>query len=113
MVKLYLEGIECRERQDLLWDDEPYLLIAGKRIDLGTMGNNPSKKNTAKDLRHESAIQFDGQIIITLMEQDMGIDADDDCGSLTISADLVGRGQQQYQFTGAGAHYVLYYRVDQ
>ena len=111
MAKLYLERIDCKERQDLFWDDEPYLMIADKRINLGFMDSNPTKKNTSKDLHHHPAIEFAETITLTLMEQDLGPDADDNCGVLAISADLAGQGQQQHHFTGSGAHYILYYRV--
>jgi hypothetical protein len=67
------------------------------------------KSGATLSLRSIQPMGFSDEIDVTLMEKDVG--RDDRLGSGTITADQLGLGEQQFEWTEAGCHYQLIYEV--
>lgn len=103
MVKLKLLDLRCIKHQEI-GGDEPYLKVRNNKV----WSAEDVKAGTVVSLRSLQAFSFTDTIDIALMEKDFR----DDCfGTATITADQVGQGQQEINFTEEGAHYQLIYEV--
>jgi hypothetical protein len=64
------------------------------------------------DLSGLNPILFTRKCRIDLYDQDAGwIDDDDHLGTTYARANMAGKGEQEFDFTGDGAHYTLIYEV--
>jgi hypothetical protein len=105
MVKLKLLDLRCIKNQEI-GGDEPYLKVRNNKV----WSADDMKAGATVSLRSLQAFSFTDTIDIALMEKDFR----DDClGTATITADAVGQGQQEVNFTEEGAHYQLIYEVIQ
>lgn len=103
MPKLKLLDIRCVRNQEM-GGDEPYLKVRNNKV----WSSEDMKAGMVVSLRSIAAISFKDEVDIALMEKDWR----DDClGTATVTADLVGQGQQEVNFTEEGAHYQLIYEV--
>jgi hypothetical protein len=103
MVKLKLLDLRCIKNQEI-GGDEPYLKVRNNKV----WSADDMKSGAVVSLRSLQSFSFTDTIDITLMEKDFR----DDClGTATITADAVGQGQQEINFTEDGAHYQLIYEV--
>lgn len=103
MVKLKLLDLRCIKNQEI-GGDEPYLKVRNNKV----WSADDMKAGATVSLRSLQAFSFTDTIDIALMEKDFR----DDClGTATITADAVGQGQQEINFTEEGAHYQLIYEV--
>lgn len=103
MVKLKLLDLRCIKNQEI-GGDEPYLKVRNNKV----WSADDMKAGATVSLRSLQAFSFTDTIDLALMEKDFR----DDClGTATITADAVGQGQQEINFTEEGAHYQLIYEV--
>ena len=103
MVKLKLLDLRCIKNQEI-GGDEPYLKVRNNKV----WSADDMKSGAVVSLRSLQAFSFTDTIDLALMEKDFR----DDClGTATITADAVGQGQQEINFTEEGAHYQLIYEV--
>ncbi|MFV8752919.1 FHA domain-containing protein [Nannocystaceae bacterium ST9] len=104
MVKLRLLDIRCVRQQEV-GGDEPFLLVRKNKV----WSHDNMKSGVTFSLRNIQPMGFADEIDVTLMEKDVG--RDDRLGSGTITADQLGKGEQQFEWTEAGCHYQLIYEV--
>jgi hypothetical protein len=104
MVKLRLLDIRCVKQQEV-GGDEPFLMVRKKKV----WSHDNMHSGTTFSLRTIQPLAFSDEIDITLMEKDVG--RDDRLGSGTVTADQLGKGEQQFEWTEAGCHYQLIYEV--
>ena len=108
MLDLRLISLVCHGTEDWTGADETYLLAAGRRV----WGPNSMNDNDVADLTGIPHQQFRSKIRIDLYDKDAGfVDDDDHLGRTYARASQAGKGEQEHDFTGDGAHYTLTYEV--
>ncbi len=103
-AQLRLLDLRCIKQQEF-GGDEPFLLVRGNKV----WSHDNMKSGMSISLRGLATFPFGDEIEVTLMEKDSG--RDDRLGSGTISAELLARGEQQFDWDEAGCHYQLLYEV--
>lgn len=108
MAQLRLISLVCHGTEDWTGADETYLLIAGRRV----WGPESMNDSDVEDLTRVSPIRFRRKARIDLYDQDAGwVDDDDHLGRTYAYATDAGKGEQEHDFKGDGAHYTLTYEV--
>jgi uncharacterized tellurite resistance protein B-like protein len=105
MVRLHLIDIRCVKQQEM-GGDEPYLMVRKNKV----WTHEGMKSGMTVSLRSLPVVSFTDNIDITLMEKER-FGRDDVLGGGAITADQVGKGEQQFEFTEKGCHYQLVYEV--
>jgi hypothetical protein len=86
--------------------DEAYLLVNGQQV----WGAQSINDREGRPINKE--VDFSTFAEIKLYDRDTGIfDKDDHLGTVNVSKDLAGKGEQQGKFTLDGVNYTLYYEV--
>ena len=113
MPRLKLISIVCKDQQDWLGGDEPYLLVNGKRV--WQAEGVGSGAELSLETVHE--IRFFSTAKVELYEQDAEAAeeeksaSDDKLGEWQVGENLIGKGEQALDFKGQGGHYVLKFFV--
>jgi len=82
------------------------LLVNGQQV----WGDQSINDREGRPINKE--VDFSTSAEIKLYDRDTGIfDKDDHLGTVNVSKDLAGKGEQQGKFTLDGANYTLYYEV--
>ena len=105
MVRLHLIDIRCVKQQEL-GGDEPYLMVRKNKV----WSKDGMKSGMTISLRSLAPVSFTDNIDITLMEKEK-FGRDDVLGGGHITADQLGKGEQQFEFREKGCHYQLVYEV--
>jgi hypothetical protein len=107
MSKLKLLELRCNESEDS-GGDEAYITVDGKKV----WSTDNIENGESVSLRSVKAIDFGGEVTVALWDKDTGLfDSDDNLGEFTVSADLEGEDEQEYNFKGDGVSYLLVYKV--
>ena len=106
MTTLKIKSLYCETTEDNSGPDEAYLVVNGEQV-WGAQSINDREPRPI-----DIEIDFSTSAEIKLYDEDTGIfDKDDHLGTVTVTADLAGQGEQQGMFTEDGANYTLYYEV--
>jgi uncharacterized tellurite resistance protein B-like protein len=105
MVRLHLIDIRCVKQQEM-GGDEPYLMVRKNKV----WSHEGMKSGMTVSLRSVPTASFTDNIDITLMEKER-FGRDDVLGGGAITADQLGKGEQQFEFREKGCHYQLVYEV--
>jgi uncharacterized tellurite resistance protein B-like protein len=105
MVRLHLIDIRCVKQQEM-GGDEPYLMVRKNKV----WSHEGMKSGMVVSLRSLPPVSFADNIDVTLMEKER-FGRDDQLGGGAITADQLGKGEQQFEFTEKGCHYQLVYEV--
>lgn len=105
MVRLHLIDIRCVKQQEM-GGDEPYLMVRKNKV----WSHEGMKSGMTMSLRSLPPVSFADNIDVTLMEKER-FGRDDVLGGGAITADQLGKGEQQFEFTEKGCHYQLVYEV--
>jgi uncharacterized tellurite resistance protein B-like protein len=105
MVRLHLIDIRCVKQQEM-GGDEPYLMVRKNKV----WSHDGMKSGMTMSLRSLPPVSFQDEIDVTLMEHER-IGRDDVLGGGAITADQLGKGEQQFDFQEKGCHYQLVYEI--
>jgi uncharacterized tellurite resistance protein B-like protein len=105
LVRLHLIDIRCVKQQEM-GGDEPYLMVRKNKV----WSHEGMKSGMTVSLRSLQTVSFNDNIDVTLMEKER-FGRDDVLGAGAITADQVGKGEQQFEFREKGCHYQLVYEV--
>lgn len=107
MSKLKLLELRCNESEDS-GGDEAYITVEGKKV----WSTENIEDGESVSLRSVKAIGFEDEVTVALWDEDSGLfDSDDNLGEFVVSEDLEGEDEQEYNFKGDGADYLLIYKV--
>ena len=99
-----LQRIVCHDQNEVR--DEPYITINGKRVWSATKVEAGQTREINQD--H----QFISRAVVKLYEHDLGhgswLDPDDFLGQQEITAAYIDKGELEFHFIGAGAHYSIW-----
>lgn len=99
-----LQRIVCHDQNEVL--DEPYITINGKRVWDATK----VKAGQTREINQDH--QFISRAVVKLYEHDLGrgnwFDPDDFLGQQEITAAYIDKGELEFHFIGAGAHYSIW-----
>ena len=105
MVRLHLIDIRCVKQQEM-GGDEPYLMVRKNKV----WSHEGMKSGMTVSLRSLPIVSFTDTIDVTLMEKER-FGRDDVLGGGAITADQLGKGEQQFEFREKGCHYQLVYEI--
>lgn len=113
MPRLRLVSIACKDEQDWLGSDEPFLTVGGK------LAWQAKDVDAGESLCLEGLpeVPFFAHTQVVLYESDHELVENEDLakhdkiGEWTVHEQLVGRGEQTLDFVGNGAHYTLKFLI--
>ncbi|MBD1891578.1 hypothetical protein [Coleofasciculus sp. FACHB-SPT9] len=115
MATLTLKTLYCQETEDWTGSDEPYLRVNGQTVWQGALNDQkdaPLFNEKTADPNDFLAFDFSGQATIKLFDADAGwFDDDDFLGSIQVTNQDIGLGDQTKPFNLDGAYYELTYEV--
>jgi len=113
MARLKLISITCKDEQDWLGSDEPFLTL-GNKVIWQAHGVDAGEALCMEGL---AEVSFFATTKVVLYESDHDLEEGEDLskhdkiGEWTISEQLIGKGEQNLDFVGNGAHYLLKFFV--
>jgi hypothetical protein len=105
-IETRLVRLACQQTEDSTGADEAYLTYNGERV------FGPRSINDGQSLNLGIVRPLSGQAQVALFDEDSP-DADDFLGSITVSTSELNQGLRNQGFTGDGANYTLFYRVNE
>lgn len=112
MARLRLVKITCKDEQDWIGSDEPFLVVGGQVV------WRAEGVDAGESLNLESIPEsrFFASTKVELYEADGEVEegnyaVHDKIGEWSVSEQLVGKGEQSLTFAGSGAEYVLTFFV--
>jgi hypothetical protein len=105
MPTLHIKTLKCNRQEDWIGDDDIFIRVDGRRINMGKFDDDDSINYNNKNY------SFVSEIVIELWEHDT-TDPNDKLGTEKITAADAGQGRKKVNFSGSGASYDMWYVVD-